>query len=408
MQVIDEITGRKMRKGECVHVVVQHIPGTLVYGYSSRSSTIVRFLAYSEGELSYYKGDKELLKDVLEFSVYRGCYFSKVDFPVNMLAVEMYQMGFGEFPYDFNRRYEAIESFGLFEGKQEIVKPETFDIAKYLTHSFGLEFETSMGYLPEDLCFRDGLIPLRDGSINGLEYSTVVMEGDSGLSLLKQQLDTLRKYTAFNKECSLHIHLGNLTLESDVIYRIYLLCKVLEPSIERLVPPKTFRSSEYKANGKDYCMKLPSYRNFGQLYETLVGRKFYGSFTQPHPNDVRREAKWRILTRYYWVNFINTLCYNVNKTVEFRLLRPTYNFEKILTWLAIFNAILCYAEKVKNLHNYRGLTLERVLQDIYPPEIAERIIANVYKLQILAINQIHNEDEIGRDTDFENIMFNMS
>lgn len=111
---------------------------------------------------------------------------------------------------------------------------------------------------------------------------------------------------------------------------------------------------------------------------------------------------------YYWVNFINTLCYNVNKTVEFRLLRPTYNFEKILTWLAIFNAILCYAEKVKNLRNYRGLTLERVLQDVYSPEIAERIIANVYKLQILAINQIHNEDEIGRDTDFENIMFNMS
>nr|DAT77820.1 MAG TPA: Putative amidoligase enzyme [Caudoviricetes sp.] len=407
MQVIDEITGRKISRQNCALVAVQHLPGTLVLGYSSRSESIIRFLAYVEGELRYFEGDKELLKDVLVYSVYRGCYVSVVDFPSNLLPIEQYQMGFGSFPYHFERRYEAVESFNIFEGKQQIVHPETFKVAEHLKYSFGLEFETSMGYVPEDLCFRDGLIPLRDGSISGLEYSTVVMEGNSGLSLLRQQLGTLRKYTAFNKECSLHMHFGGFNLEPKSLYRAYLLCKGLESEIGGLVPPETFHSAHYKANGKDYCMKLPSFKDFDQLYEYLVGRRFYGSLTQPHPNDIRREAKWRIPTRYYWVNFVNAVCYNVNKTIEFRLLRPTYNFEKVLTWISIFNAILAFAEKEQNLRCYRGICLEHVITTVYPEDVSKQVMEGVRKLQVLTINQIHNGDDIGRDVVLENSLFHL-
>lgn len=407
MQVIDEITGRKCPIEKCALVAVQHLPGTLVFGYSSRSETIVDFIAYVDNDLRSFRGDKELLKDVLAYSVYRGCYVSTVDFPKAQLTVELYQKGHGGFPYHFEKRYEAVESFNIFKDRQEIVNPRTFDITKHLKYSFGLEFETSMGYVPEDLCFRDGLIPLRDGSITGLEYSTVVMKGDMGLSLLSQQLDTLRKYTAFNKECSLHIHLGGFPLEPKYLYRVYLLCRTLESEIGRLVPPETFHSANYKANGKDYCMQLPSFKSFDSLYEGLVGRRFFGSFTQPHPNDVRREAKWRIPTRYYWVNFINAICYNINKTIEFRLLRPTYNFEKILIWMSIFNAILAYAEKDQNIRNYRGTSLERILSDVYPEDIANYVIEGVYKLKILTINQVENGDEIGRDVEFENSLFHL-
>lgn len=405
MQVVDEITGTRLSRQSCKLVAVQHLPGTVVLGYTSRYESIVAFLAYVNGEIVSFEGDRELLKDVLVYSVHRGCYVSVVDFPKNLLAIEKYQMGYGEFPYHFLRRYEAIENFNIFNGKQTVIRPTTFKITEYFKYSFGLEFETSMGYIPEDLCFRDGLIPLRDGSITGLEYSTVVMEGNSGLSLLRQQLETLRKYTAFNKECSLHIHLGGFELEPKNLYRIYLLCKNLESEIETMVPPETFHSAHYKANGKDYCMKLPVLKNFDQLYKFLVGREFYGSLTQPHPNDIKREAKWRIPTRYYWVNFINAVCYNVNKTVEFRLLRPTYNFEKILIWLSIFNAILTYAEKEQNLRCYRGITLERVITSVYPKDIADYVMNGIYKLQVLNINQVNNGDTIGREVELEHSLF---
>ena len=78
----------------------------------------------------------------------------------------------------------------------------------------GFEFETSAGIIPEEIALRDGLVPLRDGSISGLEYSSVVLTPDNdGLSLLKQQLETLRQYTSFNKECALHIHFGKFPMK---------------------------------------------------------------------------------------------------------------------------------------------------------------------------------------------------
>lgn len=107
----------------------------------------------------------------------------------------------------------------------------------------------------------------------------------------------MKRYTNFNKECSLHIHFCNFPLDPDKMFRLYRLCKILENSISKIVPAYTFCSGHYKDNGKDYCNELPSYRIFNQMYEYLVGRKFFGDFTQPHPNDIRREAKWRIPTR---------------------------------------------------------------------------------------------------------------
>lgn len=405
MQVIDEISGKRVSMNSCHLVVVQHLPGMLVFGYSKRTDTIVSILACVDGQIDSYLGDYELLKDVLVYSSNRGCYISIVDYPVDNFLVEQYQKGMGKFPYTFSRRYEAIESFNIFKGRQKVINLESFDITPYLHYTFGLEFETSMGYVPENLCFRDGLIPLRDGSISGLEYSTVVLEGNEGLSLLKQQIETLKKYTAFNKECSLHIHLGGFPLNPDAIYRAYLVCKSLEGEMENIVPPLTFKSGQYKENGKDYCMKLRTYRNFNQMYEHLVGRRFFGSFTQPHPLDLNREAKWRIPTRYYAVNFINLLCYNVNKTVEFRFLRPTYQFNKILLWLAIFNAILKYAEDVTNMQSYREISLGDVIRHVYPTEIANKVWSGVTRLRILVANQTSNGDYIGRDIEFEDELF---
>ena len=69
------------------------------------------------------------------------------------------------------------------------------------------------------------------------------------------------------------------------------------------------------------------------------------NLTQVHPADTGGDRKWNINIRYYWVNFINILFYNKAKTVEFRFLRPTYNFNKIVGWMYIFNAILIYAEQ---------------------------------------------------------------
>lgn len=405
MQVFDEITRQFLPASACRCVIVKHLPGLVVLGYSSRHETLIDVLVHtSEGD-NILKSDKELLKDNLVYSSRRGIYISTVDFPEEDLIIETTIKGQGGFPYSFDRRYEAVESFNIFDNKQKVLDESTkYPLSDYLKYTFGLEFETSMGYIPEDLCFRDGLIPLRDGSISGLEYSTVVLRGNNGISLLKQELETLKKYTAFNKECSLHIHLGGFPLDPDLIFRVQLLCRYLEKDISKMVPELTFRSSEYKENRKNYCSKLPSFRDFGHMYRCLVGRPFLGDLTQPHPNDIERRAKWRIPTRYYWVNFINLICYRVNKTIEFRLLRPTYNFKKIELWLYIFNAILMYAENPSNPIS-GSINIQTLLRRVYPESIAKSVFLGTVRLRALVSNQTANGDYIGHDIEFEELLF---
>ena len=64
-----------------------------------------------------------------------------------------------------------------------------------------------------------------------------------------------------------------------------------------MLPALTFNSARYKDNGKDYCKKLALYDSFEDMYLHLVGRQFFGSFTQAHPDDKERKRKWNIPTR---------------------------------------------------------------------------------------------------------------
>lgn len=405
MQVFDEINGKLVNVRSCRKVLVGHIPGQLIFGYINKEAPVEEIRVYSGGGFSGVLASRDKMKSFLVFSNKSGCYISKVEVPEDVLLHETLTKGRGRFPYHFEKRYEACENFRIFQGKQKVIDPDrNYTLANYLKYSFGLEFETSQGYVPEDICFRDGLIPLRDGSISGIEYSTVVLSGNEGIALLEQQLDSLRKYTDFNKECSLHIHVGGFPLDSKKLFNLYYICKGLESEISTLVPKYTFNTDMYKANHKNYCGKLGTYRNFNQLYEHLVGRKFFNDFTQPHPNDIRREAKWHIPTRYYWVNFINALCYDVNKTIEFRFLRPTYNFQKIILWLYILNAIMRFAEEHMGEPAER-ISLTYILRKVYPEELAERLFRGVCKLNILKRNQSENEDFIGQTISAEEEIF---
>lgn len=332
--------------------------------------------------------------------------------------------GQGNFPYQFCKHYEAVESFHLFKDAQRVLEEVEYPLSKHLGYTFGLEFETSMGYIPQEKCFRDGLIPLRDGSITGIEYSSVVLEGNRGLNLLKQELDTLKEYTKFNKECALHIHMGGFPVDPTAIYALYSLWYIVERDLlrRRLVPELSFSTGEYKANHKDYCNMLSGKAtSFEKLFEIITGKKYLGSLVQPHPADVEKRAKWNIKTRYYGLNLVNMLCYKGPKTVEFRFLRPSFNFRKITLWLYILNAILKQAEKLakewqetnhsdtKDMiswvvnEKYKGLN--RILEDQYDSETYSHLIDGLNLLKMSVDAQSANGDRCGRDTEFEDELF---
>lgn len=304
MKVINLTTGRLEEIYDLCKVICEVRNNTVIFGYCSHDDKRLISVTYnnsSHGEIYRISAiDSPELRKYLVFSRSIGTYLIKFQWDPQELLRHMFVNGIGkdmDFPYNFRRNYEAADSFNIFDGRQKVIDNQRFNISNYFKYTFGLEFETSQGFVPEDICYRDGLIPLRDGSINGLEYSTVVLSGNTGFNLLKQQIDTLKEYTYFDKECSLHVHMGGYPVDPKAIFVFYNIACLLEDEIQTLIPRYSFKTSLYKATHKDYCNRLPKYTTFESLYQGIAEQEFFGDLTQPHPHDVERNHKWDCHTR---------------------------------------------------------------------------------------------------------------
>lgn len=406
-------------RNKLVRGIVYADENYIEYGFFPKTNLIVLAKRYEDDWSIVYAKSEEAIAKRFIYSNYIGYYIDKNSSDGLNIKFHTHIKGNGNFPYTFDRKYEAVESFNIFNNSQQILEDIKYPISDVFDYTFGLEFETTQGYIPQHICFRDGLIPLRDGSISGLEYSTVVLQGNEGINLLHQQLNTLKKYTYFDKECALHIHFGNYPVTTKHIYALYQVWRRLEYTLSvstTTLPRYTFETHKYKKNAKDYCKKLPPAYSFNDIYGMMVGRSYLGDLTQPHPKDINRRAKWNIPTRYYALNLINMLCYSNPKTVEFRFLRPTYNFNKIILWLYLLNAVLKYSEKLGNcnlsnddiINITSNLNFTTIIKDIYNAPLAEKILNGLEMLRIVTINQTNNNDLCGSNLIIEEDIFNDS
>ena len=344
------------------------------------------------------------LKDYLGFNYATGYYVIGED--CNQFT---FTPGRDDYPYNLNRyTYNTKFVENLFKGKQEVNDIINFKFINELPYTFGLEFETAGGFIPQHKLYELGLIPLRDGSITGIEFSTVVLQGNNGLNLLKKQMELLNEHTIFDKDCSLHIHLGNFKLSKEVLITVNNL--FANSNIECYLPKYTFNTTLYKTNiKKNYCAHNDKFKTFEQMYSTLVGRNYYGNLFQPHPKDISGTNKWNIKERYKAINFINALCYSGPKTIEYRILRPTYNFNKVLGWLFIYAAYIKYAES----HNYTSnflyrtsFSIETIIKDVYSPELAD-ILYEFLNMSYKIINAQNNVgDYYGMRVDIDDKVIN--
>lgn len=335
--------------------------------------------------------------------------------PYRRLAVQQY-------PYSIAREYEAVNHLDLFKKSAELVDSHFRDpLGKHLKYTFGLEYETSMGVIPEELCFRDGLIPLRDGSITGNEYTSMVLSGEQGLGMVKQEVNTLRKYTIFNQDCALHIHMGGFPLERKALFILYQVVWLLEYRYyDNLIPKDSFNTAKYKGSGKDYCKRLPENNDFNSIFKYFTTLNYFGSLTQPHPADPQRDRKWQINGRYYALNLINMFCYKGPKTIEFRFLRPSFNFRKIRFWIAVFNAILVFCEKYASkeaktaeidlfskIRSDLSVSVVGILNAVYgnDPSLLESLMCDYYTVGNITATQQSNKDYFGRDAFIDDFYF---
>lgn len=357
---------------------------------------------------------KEIFGDLIYFNNVRGFYCIRqkdqdIKGDINLLK------GSGDFPYSIMRNYDAQSSMKVFNSVNPGLK-ERFD-DKYkslLKYTFGIEYETSCGYIPQEECFRSGLIPLRDGSISGIEYASVVMDSKFGIERVFNQIELLNQYTSFDKNCSLHIHYGGFPISSNAIMALYVISTFIQNDIAEYLPTYSFSTRNYKASGKDYCKLLPvDFSDFGKLYTFVSDNKaaFAGSLTERHPSDPNKEAKWQVKSRYHWLNLTNMCFYGSPKTIEVRMLRPTHNPYKLVFWIYFFNAMLLFAEKMSTLLNdsrnpliviaKQYIGIEEMLLQVYPTELCHKMFEVLDQLKYTVQCQSSAQDYIGELTKFE-------
>jgi len=246
--------------------------------------------------------------------------------------------------------------------------------------SFGFEFETNRGKIPNYRIMNSGLVPLRDGSITGIEYATVPLSGKSGIVDLEEMCTLLQRYTTFTEQESLHLHIGNIPTGKRFIGYLYTMCCILEKDIFSIFPKYYAQTSKFKAKGKDYNMPLKKElvamtpeETFDNIAFYLSEGKKYQGFGAEHPSDPEGHSKWSIQSRYHFVNFI-PLLFGTNRTLEFRCHVPTHDVIKVINWLYICSAIIKYTEKLCNanvdLMARKHTSLKEVIADTYPTKLA--------------------------------------
>jgi hypothetical protein len=264
------------------------------------------------------------------------------------------------------------------------------DVLKGLT--FGLEFETVNGYVPQRLCDKLGLIPLKDGSIQGLEYVTIPLQHAKGMQTIIDSVKELSKRTIYNKDCSLHLHIGNIPRTEEFFLALFKILCLMENSMFDLFP--VYKKYNYGVKKKHYTKpftmgesmylldrKIDSSnikQNFDILYRYLSMGQSYNDVNSNlanvnyHPSDPQGNAKWNIRTRYHWVNLIPLLFGN-KQTIEFRLHTPTYDVDKILNYLVICGALINFVKEntakiLKDFGSVSNITLTDILCSAIPQE----------------------------------------
>lgn len=264
--------------------------------------------------------------------------------------------------YSITKNTIAKKTLSLKEVTPGVLAELTSYFTKELT--FGLEFETTKGMVPGYICNQNGLVPLRDGSINGLEYVTIPLQGSKGVQHLINNVKALDKFTELDESCSLHVHIGNIPRTKEFIMALFKLLIILQDEFYSLFPLYKrynlgIKRKKYTAeyNAVNYLTSFHKDLNdtdnlngaFSSLFIELSGGYNFAEYKYDlnnisyHPADSAGNSKWYIKSRYRWVNFI-PLIFGNKETVEFRIHTPTTDIIKISYYLSLLGAVVNYAK----------------------------------------------------------------
>lgn len=152
--------------------------------------------------------------------------------------------------FDFPNKVKSYESYNT-QISRKVKK-----LSKYVGDlTFGFEFELAKGNLPEHLQHKYGVVPCRDGSLNGgIELVTIPMSGAKGIQTIVDLADSLKVRGLVDLNCSLHIHFGNIGLDKLSTISLYRLCRNIQEELFTMFP--YYKTNHNGIKQKNYTKKL--------------------------------------------------------------------------------------------------------------------------------------------------------
>lgn len=282
--------------------------------------------------------------------------------------------------------------------------PEVFN--KY---TFGVEFETTRGMLLQEECDRLGLMPLRDGSITGIEYATIPLKGKKGLYALVEAFELLKLRTDNDFTCSMHVHVGGIERSKENITAFFNGMYMIQSDMYKYFPGY----KENNANGakrQNYTSPLPlrtfarmshtsdnTEEDFGQLatfltngVENYIGRGI-DTITH-HPRNDNNNRKWNMRARYLWFNLIPIIFTN-KKTVEYRVFSMPDTTEKMLLFLSIALGTTYFMESNSSAISRDSFILENyTVSNIMNGVFRNSTIDSMLRSRRVKVRHLNNEN----------------
>ena len=262
--------------------------------------------------------------------------------------------------------------------------PRNVFLSKFLrNYTFGLEFETSNGYIRRSKLHRHGVVPLLDGSLRKsdgtepFEFTTIPYQGIKGIKTIESFTEVLDLHCEFDLTCSLHIHVGNFEMNTkSKIVSFYKLLTDIQNDVFKMFPAYKLDPSLINKD-KNYCKLLPKidFSNLQKdtkistidyytsiIYTALTGYTMSNDYNFSNTADILGGSqKWNIQGRYSWVNLIS-LFFNPRKTVEFRVHEPTFNKTNVVNWLLLIISILEYCNKNESYILQNKVSLDNIFK----------------------------------------------
>jgi hypothetical protein len=281
------------------------------------------------------------------------------------------QLGGNDIIYNADPLFRPSKSFKLTGGKK---------------YTFGVEVETSAGWVPKNTLQKHELTCVGDRSCGAGEYVTGVLHGDRGIELLKKQVKSIARNCTVDNRCSVHVHIGGVNFTKyHGIYAVKLGASI-EEDLYKICPPSRTPDMKYCHGIKRYeAINLDNYKDW--LGAFIFGNNEYNMTTEDIKNGKFRlnERDRRLFERelfrwcagrYKWLNLVNMLTVSRFDTLEIRIFAGSTNFTKIYNYVLMSMAFMWCVENAPGPIMRGEMTLKKMISLAYKrqPALKRRLV----------------------------------